>query len=51
MKGHSTINYTKSEVDEHGCNLIINNHYYYVAQKIKGALECNLDLTKLKKTI
>ena len=29
MKGHSTINYTKSEVDEHGCNLIITNHYYY----------------------
>ena len=31
MKGHSTINYTKSEVDENGCNLIIINYYHYVA--------------------
>lgn len=31
MKDHSTRNYTKSEVDKHGCNLIITNHYYYVA--------------------
>ena len=31
MRGHSTINYTKSEVDEHGCDLIITNHYHYVA--------------------
>lgn len=31
MKDHSTINYIKSEVDEHGCNLIITNYYHYVA--------------------
>lgn len=27
MKDHSTINYTKSEVDGHDRNLIINHHY------------------------
>lgn len=31
MKDHSTRNYTRSEVDGHDRNLIITNHYHYVA--------------------
>lgn len=36
MKGHSIINYTKSEVDEHDRSFTINYYHLNVAQKIKG---------------